>query len=123
MSHAELKSQLEKEHLQLLTDLKGIAVQDIKTGDWVAVPVANDLVNADENLEADAVEEWNERRAILAQLEIRFKNITRALTKFDDGSFGICEVSGEPIEAERLQANPAARTNIANMEKETNLPL
>jgi DnaK suppressor protein len=32
--------------------------------------------------------------------------IKKAIEKVDDGSFGICEVCGEPIEFKRLEARP-----------------
>ena len=89
----------------------------------MAIPDKADLGNADENVEADAVEEWNGRRALMAQLEIRYRNIKRALEKIANGTYGICEISGEPIEEERLHANPAARTNLANIDREKELPL
>jgi RNA polymerase-binding transcription factor DksA len=124
MSQTEIfKIQLEAELMKVVSGLETIAVQSPDSGDWVATPVASDLGNADENIEADAVEEWNERRALVAQLEIRYRNITRALEKIENGTYGICEISGEPIEEERLQANPAARTNLANIDRERELPL
>ena len=121
--HEAFKIQLETELDNVTTGLKEVAVQSPDTGDWVAIPVAKDIGNADENVGADAVEEWNERRALMAQLEIRYRNITRALKKMEDGSFGICEISGEPIEAARLEANPAARTNMANIDREKELTI
>jgi len=121
--HTELQTRLKAEHTELLSQLSTIAKQDPKTGDWVAVPEAGDVRNADKNVEADATEEWNQRRAVLVQLEIRFRNVSHALAKFADDSYGTCEISGEPIEEKRLQANPAARTNIANIERESELPL
>lgn len=123
MSHAEYKTRLETELQEVEAELKTIAVEDPHTGDWVAIPVGEDLQTADENDEADAVEEWDTRRAILAQLEISHRNIKLALQKIVDGTYGICEISGEPIEEERLQANPAARTNINNRDREKELPL
>jgi len=121
MSQEEFKVRLEAELTQVTTELKTIATQNPETGDWVAVPVSEDLKNADMNVEADAVEEWESRRAILAQLEIRYRNILRALKKMEEGTYGICEISGDPIETERLAANPAARTNLANMDREKEL--
>lgn len=110
---------------QLLTDvtaeLKTIATQDEATGDWVAVPEGHQA-EADPNSEADVVEDWNERRALMAQLETRYHNVVIALKKFETGTYGICEVSGDPIEERRLDVNPAARTNMINMEKERQLP-
>lgn len=122
-SHDDLKVILENELEKITNELKTIAVKTPDSDDWVALPVAEDLVTADPNSEADAVEEWNQRRALLVQLEIRYRNIKRAIDKFDSGKYGICEISGAPIEIERLQANPAARTNLANMDRESELPL
>jgi len=50
--------------------------------------------------------------AILEQLENDLAEIEAALHRLDEGTYGIDEVSGEPIESERLEAYPAARTNI-----------
>ncbi|MEK7091498.1 MAG: TraR/DksA C4-type zinc finger protein [Patescibacteria group bacterium] len=33
-----------------------------------------------------------------------------ALAKIDAGNYGLCEISQEPIELDRLEANPSART-------------
>ncbi len=123
MSYEAHQARLREERDQLIIDLSAIATQDPRTGDWVAIPETGHSESADENTEADITEEWNERRATLASLEIRYRNIMRALQKIDAGTYGVCEISGEIIEPERLDANPAARTNIANREREQELPL
>ena len=64
---------------------------------------------------ADMFEVEQTKDAVLDQLENRLMDVERALTKIESGVYGICEVSGEQIEEARLEANPAARTNIANM--------
>jgi DnaK suppressor protein len=51
----------------------------------------------------------------VSTLQARLSDVNRALDKIEAGTFGSCEVSNEPIEADRLEANPAARTNKANM--------
>lgn len=110
--------------LELITkELNTVAVNNPDSDDWVAVPDKEKVDVADPNVEADEVEEWNERRALMAQLEIRYRNIKTALQKISNGTYGICEISGQPIEIERLQANPAARTNLANIDREKELPL
>jgi RNA polymerase-binding transcription factor DksA len=38
--------------------------------------------------------------------------IDAALKRIDEGTYGACEISGEPIEFERLQALPWARTTL-----------
>ncbi|MEN7972934.1 MAG: TraR/DksA C4-type zinc finger protein [Verrucomicrobiota bacterium] len=39
--------------------------------------------------------------------------IDAAIRRIEDGSYGICEISGEPINIERLQALPYVRYTIA----------
>jgi RNA polymerase-binding transcription factor DksA len=119
----QYKHILESELTALTKDLQTIATLNPKSNDWVAVPVASDITNADTNLDADGVEEWNERRATVGQLEIRYRNIVLALEKISNNQFGICEISGDEIEEIRLDANPAARTNLANIEREKELSL
>lgn len=117
------KEQLEAELETITTDLQTIAVQNPETGDWVAIPVNEEIGSADDNITADIVEDWNMRRALMTQLEIRYRNISEALKKIESGTYGICEISGKPIEIERLTANPAARTNLANIDREKELPI
>ena len=47
--------------------------------------------------------------SILEQVEAELADVERALQKLDDGTYGTCEACGEAIEAERLEAVPAAR--------------
>lgn len=117
----ELK--LKTEQKELIEQLSLIAIKSEVTGDWLAIPNTNELGVSDENEEADATEEWNSRNAIVAQLETRLRNIERALMKITDGTFGVCEISGAEIEKSRLEVNPAARTNIANIDKEKELSI
>ncbi|MEM9336893.1 MAG: TraR/DksA C4-type zinc finger protein [Patescibacteria group bacterium] len=116
------KHQLEALLTQVTVELESLGMQISETGDWIATP---DAVTAepDPNDAADNVEDWNERQATLSQLETRYNNLKRALQKIEDGTFGVCEVSGAQIEEDRLNANPAARTCKAHMEDEANLPL
>lgn len=104
-------------------ELTTIAAHDPQSDDWEAVPESSGVGEADENAEADVVEAWNERRATVSVLETDYRNLTRALKKIADGTYGICEISGAPIETERLEANPAARTCIAHKEDEGTLSL
>ena len=50
--------------------------------------------------------------AILEQLERDLAEIEAALQRLDEGTYGVDEVTGDPIAAERLEAYPVARTNI-----------
>lgn len=124
MQHERLRNRLEEALLQTTNELKRLGVYDPKTDDWEAVPEVGSVGReTDENVGADVAEDWGARRAILSELETRYRNIERALHKMDEGTYGICEISGLPIEDERLIANPAARTNLANIDREKELPL
>lgn len=46
------------------------------------------------------------------------KDIDAALTKIEDGTYGICEECGEPIDPRRLEAIPQARLCVACQEIE-----
>jgi len=45
------------------------------------------------------------------------REIEEALQRIEDGSYGICEITGEDINLERLRAIPTARLSIAAQEK------
>ena len=45
------------------------------------------------------------------------KEIEHALTKFDEGEYGICEGTGDPIERRRLDARPWTRYSVAYKEQ------
>ena len=83
--------------------------------DWEAVPADTEEDGADENVIADTIEEYEGNTAILKQLEIRYNEVLGAIERIENGSYGKCEVSGEPIEMDRLEANPAAKTCKAHM--------
>jgi len=53
--------------------------------------------------------EQGEAQALAAQLRAELDEIERALRKLDDGTYGVCEVCGNPIAPARLEAKPAAR--------------
>ena len=75
---------------------------------------SGDLTHYDQH-PADQGSELFEREkdlAILERLEVDLAEIEAALQRLDDGTYGVDEVTGDPIDPERLDALPAARTNI-----------
>ena len=46
-----------------------------------------------------------------------YREIQRALAKLDDGSYGLCEGTGEPIGYSRLKLRPWARYSVAYQEE------
>lgn len=118
-----MKNRLEQMLADVTAELQTLGVQNPDVAeDWEATPDGVATGEADPNIGADRVEDWDTRRATLATLETRFNNIKRALQKITDGTYGTCEISGEPIEEDRLEANPAARTCKAHINNEADLP-
>ena len=65
---------------------------------------------------ADSGSETFEREkdiSILDGLETELAEIEAAIERIDAGTYGIDEVTGDPIDPERLEAIPEARTNVA----------
>jgi len=55
--------------------------------------------------------------AILEGIQADIDNIDRALHKVDGGTYGVCELCGNPIPDERLEALPGARFCVADQSK------
>ena len=47
--------------------------------------------------------------AILESIESELADVEHALRRLDDGTYGVCEACGRPIDEERLEALPATR--------------
>lgn len=104
------KNLLESEKENLETELKTVGRKNPENpADWEATEHM-DIDAADEEEVADSMEEYENNKAILKQLETRLGEVNDALKKIDNGTYGKCSVCGEPIEKDRLEANPAATT-------------
>ncbi len=110
MNTKPFKEKLEIEKAHIEEELPQIARFNEETGLWEATPDQDLMGEIDENDAADRFEDFEERSAVLATLQSRLKDINDALLKIEAGTYGTCEVSGEKIEEDRLNANPAART-------------
>jgi RNA polymerase-binding transcription factor DksA len=123
MDTATYKTHLEALKDTLITDLSVIALHRQDIDQWELKTEAATDDTADPTDYADIAEDSEERLAIFTQLSTRYHNVVRALAKIEAGNYGICEISGHPIEPARLAANPAARTCVAHREDEATLPL
>lgn len=108
---------------QALEDEKHVLERELSTvarrnpsnpGDWEAVPQETEQ-ESDPNDRADVMGGYGDNAAITNDLEIRYNDILAALERITAGTYGICEVSGEPIEEDRLGADPAAKTCKTHM--------
>lgn len=111
MTMKELEEKLLREKNELDKTLSSISTQDPKKpNDWNATYPDLNVDPSDKSDMADEVEEFDTNLGINNVLEERYQAVTAALERMKAGTYGICAVDGAPIEPERLEANPAART-------------
>lgn len=106
------KELLLAEKNRLLEELPSVGrVNPENPDDWQGTPGDAEQVDTeDENSLADKFEEFEERSAVEVELESQLILVKNALEKIEKGTFGVCTVGGEEIEADRLEANPSAET-------------
>ncbi len=108
---AKFKKLLEEEKGLLETELSELGSRNPSNpSDWIPSKPAGDEFGADRNDNADIIEDMQDNNAALNELEGRLNQVLAALNKIAEGTYGICEISGEAIEVDRLEANPAATT-------------
>ena len=123
MNTDRFKQKLEEEQQTIEAELATVGRPNPdKPGQWQATAGGFDAVAEEPEEQAQKFGEEENNEAIVAALQARLADITRALGKLTDGTYGVCEVSGEPIEEDRLEVNPAARTCKAHLAEEKNLP-
>lgn len=109
----QYKKKLLAEKTDLETQLGGIGRRDpTVAGGWEATTGDIQVNSADENEVADKLEELEENTGIVNQLEKQLGEVQAALDRIEKGTYGICETCGQPIEEDRLLANPSARVSI-----------
>lgn len=109
------KKRLEEELRSAEAELKSLGWKNPTTGEWEATGGDIDQTATESDELGDRMEEYGENRAEIDEIEIQWSNTKRALQKIDEGVYGVCEISGEEIEEDRLEANPSARTCIKHM--------
>lgn len=115
------KKKLEEEKTLLHKELGTIGqVNPENSEDFEPKKSDLDIDTADRNEVADDLAEFGNNTAITIDLEVRLAEVNKALEKINTGTYGICEVSGQPIEEDRLEANPAARTCKAHLNDHLN---
>ncbi len=117
IDYKHFKEKLEAEKIILEKELTEVGVKNPDNpSDWEAVASEGARVHADDNLAADEIEEYDAHLAIVKTLETRYRDIKNALEKIWNKTYGTCQVCGEEIEQERLEANPSANTCRKHME-------
>lgn len=107
----ELRAALFAERDSLTEELSARGKQNPETGDWQGASTSKGE-EADPTDAADNIEELATNVQMVEELERRLTDVNDAIARMENGTYGICERDGSPIPVERLEANPAARTNI-----------
>ena len=82
-------------------------------GEWSASS-ESEGEEADSADVADNIETLVTNVPLVADLKTRFKDVKDAVKKMKSGTYGLCEICGDEINLDRLEANAAARTCIAH---------
>ena len=115
MKIAHLRKKLEAEKAKLESEMQTIGRRNPRVpDDWEPLP-SETGTEADLVDQADVVVSRESNTAILADLEARYDGVLSALSRIEKKTFGVCEVCGEKIEADRLEANPAATTCVKHL--------
>jgi RNA polymerase-binding transcription factor DksA len=112
---AQVRARLEQERARVSGLIDGLQNEGL---DEEESAQSGELTHYDQH-PADQASDTFEREkdlSILEGLETDLAEIEAALQRVDDGTYGIDEVTGEPIDPERLSALPTARTNISGSE-------
>lgn len=112
------KEELLKEQAQLIEAMQTMGqLTDIVPGDWETHADPSDNKELEPDALADKYEEDSTNEGVIETLEERLREVTDALERIANGTYGICMITGKPIEPEILNANPAATTCLAAKEK------
>jgi RNA polymerase-binding transcription factor DksA len=108
---------LEQQHATLIeeraTYLRQSETLQAEADALVADFEPGDVQFDEESGEGDTLSMERERDLVLsASARQAMEEIDHALTKFDEGTYGVCEISGDPIPVERLEAIPWARERV-----------
>ena len=103
------KQRLLEEKARLESDLGELATRD--DGTWTVKFPDYGTETAEQETNADEVEEFGADLTIAKQMERELKDISDALKKLENGTYGLCENCGKPIDEKRLEASPSARTH------------
>jgi DnaK suppressor protein len=99
----DLRAALEREREELRGQLSELGFGSI-TGDHYDPNFADS---------SQVTAERGEAEALASKLRDTLADVDHALTKLDTGTYGTCEVCGQPIGDARLEAMPTARRCIS----------
>jgi DnaK suppressor protein len=114
---AELRQALEQERTELTSQLNEI---ETSTFSQAQSDLTGEMAFDDEYADAGTAT-FERERDLSLENNVRdlLRKIEKALTRMDEGTYGLCERCGKPIEKARLQALPYANLCIADAQAAT----
>ncbi|MBA3279739.1 MAG: TraR/DksA C4-type zinc finger protein [Geodermatophilaceae bacterium] len=105
--------------LDRLLEVAGRASRDVAalTGDFDAIVAASTQSNADDEHDPEGSTIAFERAQVSSLIDrarAAESELAQALGRWEAGTYGYCEICGDPIGYERLLARPAATRCIAH---------
>ncbi|HVL99650.1 MAG TPA: TraR/DksA C4-type zinc finger protein [Egibacteraceae bacterium] len=111
MEDARARALLEAERERLLALRDGHTSQHLEQ----SLEDSTSELSAFDQHPADIASETVEREkdySVREHVEAQLREVDDAFRRLEDGRYGICEATGEPIPDERLEAEPAARYTV-----------
>ena len=97
-----LRSRLESERKMLIEELEQSQASSRQHEGREGSPFGKREEEASESFELE------KRLALESQIRDSLAEVEHALKKFDEGSYGFCDICGKPIDEARLEALPKA---------------
>jgi len=91
----ETKATFDDEHLR--DESEDDSISELSSNDQHPADIGSETFEREKDL------------SILEQVEAELADVEHALRRLEDGTYGICEACGQPIDEARLEALPAAR--------------
>jgi DnaK suppressor protein len=107
---ARFKERLEEMRNQILKTLDGVKKEVSAPDEAKGYSQHSADEGTDDFVRSVSLEVSNKERAVLRQID-------RALEKIEDGTYGICDISGDEIPMKRLEAIPYATMTVKAQEQ------
>jgi YteA family regulatory protein len=124
MDNATIRKRLEHERSRLQRLVEAFGAEQLGEAETES---SSELSSYDQH-PADLASETFERTkdlSIISQVEAELEDVERAFRHVENGTYGICEGCGKPIDDARLEAVPTARFCVddqARAEREATAP-
>lgn len=106
--YSALRTRLESEQKRLADEMEQLRIAAYPSEERrEGSPFGKREEEATESLELER------RLALEKQIREQLADVEHALSKFDEGTYGNCEICGKPIAPERLEALPQAKYCVA----------